>query len=206
MDVKFMKKIYLYIFICLIITGFYLFNAYKAELKKFNVQKNIQQEKIDSLTNQIYILDEELKEYKKNSQKEQDKQDKQENQEFKHIIDKELSKCIESSNALDYPNCTYEAGEKWKQEINKNLNSLKKVMSESDYRLIEEGQQLWNQSAQKDSEIINKFISSKQGIINETIGTDNITNLYKDRALFLKDIYYYYYEEDKEILKLTSSK
>ncbi len=201
-----MKKIYLYIFICLIIAGLYLFNAYKSEVKKFNVQKNIQQEEIDSLTNQIFMLDEKLKECEKNIQKEQDKQDKQENQEFKHIIDKELSKCIESSNALDYPNCAYEAGEKWKQEINKNLNSLKKVMSETDYRLIEEGQQLWNKSAQKDSEIIKKFISSKGGKINETIGTDNISNLYKERALFLKHIHYYYYEEDKEILKLTSSK
>lgn len=189
-----MKKILLCITIILILTGLSLFRAYKSQIKNFEMKISMRQTEIESLKREIFFLDKKIKSCEESNKKETVEQEP----ELKYSIDIEEKKCIETTSVLDYANCYYESGEKWKKEISKILNQLQKVMNEDEYKIIKEGQYLWNKSVKKDTEIIDEYISSKSGVIHSTIGSSIISDLYKGRYLLLKEIYYNYYEEDKD--------
>ena len=57
----------------------------------------------------------------------------------------------------------------------------------------------WNKSLYNQQDIINKFISTKEGLIHQTDGQNNIVQIKKQYALLLKSIYFNYYEENREL-------
>ncbi len=112
------------------------------------------------------------------------------------IIEQKYSQCIDNSSVINYPNCAYEYGEKWKTEIDKYYRLLKKEMSKNDFKIIEKSQEEWGNYVNTQTKVIDKFITNQDGIIYQTIGQSKISQLYKERALLLKDILHHY-EENK---------
>ncbi len=118
--------------------------------------------------------------------------------ENKHKIDIEEERCIAESDVYDYPICSHNSEKAWNNEIKKNLNLLKKVMSDDEYEYINKMNEEWEKSVNSETETINKFISNKDGIIYQTEGSDDISNLKKQYALLLNNLYYHY-KENKEL-------
>ena len=114
--------------------------------------------------------------------------------EYKHPIDIEEQKCIASSHVYDYPLCSQKAEKAWDNEIQNNLKLLKEVMTDDEYKYIETMNENWKKSVHNEIDVINRFISNKDGIINQTTGCKHISNLKKQYALLLSSIYFTYTE------------
>ena len=71
-------------------------------------------------------------------------------------------------------------------------------MTKEDFKYIKNMNETWNKSLYNQQDIINRFISNKEGLIHQTDGQNNIVQLKRQYALLLKSIYYNYYEEDRE--------
>jgi len=114
--------------------------------------------------------------------------------ELKHPIDIEEEKCIASSHVYDYPACSQKAEKAWDNEIQNNLKLLKEIMTDDEYKYIETMNENWKKSVHNEIDVINRFISDKDGIINQTTGCSHISNLKKQYALLLSSIYFTYTE------------
>ena len=119
-------------------------------------------------------------------------------EEYKHPIDIEEEQCINNSNVYDYSLCGEKAEKAWDREIQKNTELLQKVMTKEEFKYIKNMNETWNKSLYNQQDIINRFISNKEGLIHQTDGQNNIIQIKKQYALLLKSIYYNYYEEDSE--------
>lgn len=113
----------------------------------------------------------------------------------KHPIDIEEEKCIYSTHPYNYSDCAKQSSEQWKAEINKQLEYMKKTMTPNEFEVVDKSQLNWQKSFESDEKMINKFISQRQGAINETSGFSYISNINKQRALLLEQIYKNYSEE-----------
>ena len=91
-----------------------------------------------------------------------------------------------------YSDCAKKNAENWSVEIEKQLDLLRKIMNSNEYKMIAKAQADWNKLTLKDERIISEFVTNQQGQINETLGFSYITNLKKQRALFLNLIYFSY--------------
>ena len=120
--------------------------------------------------------------------------------EYKHPIDIEEEKCIASSHVYDYPLCSQKAEKAWDKEIQKNLKLLQKIMTKDEYKYIEIMNENWKKSVYNEIDVINRFISSKDGIIYQTEGSNNIAQLKKQYAILLQAVYYNYKEEKNGII------
>lgn len=67
-------------------------------------------------------------------------------------------------------------------------------MTNEEYQYIETMNENWEKSVNNEIDVINKFISDKDGIINQTTGSSHIANLKKEYALLLSSIYSTYTE------------
>lgn len=110
----------------------------------------------------------------------------------KHPIDVELDNCINTTHPYMYSDCAKKNAENWAIEIEKQLDSLKKIMNSNEYKIIAKAQADWNKLTVKDEQIISEFVTNQQGQINETLGFSYVANLKKQRALFLNLIYFSY--------------
>lgn len=117
---------------------------------------------------------------------------------IKHPIDIEEEKCLSSSDIYNYPQCTETAQKAWDKEIKKNLALLKKVMSKEEFIYIDNMNETWEKSVYRETDVINRFISSKDGIIYQTDANNQLLQIKKQYALLLQDLYYNYYKENKE--------
>lgn len=197
-----MKKLIIIFVISICITTCISFTCgyfFHKELSKPSLNKDFEIQRLNNLVsnlkNNLVEKDKKIEDLEQNIQN----NNNYGNTEYKHKIDIEEEKCIETSNTLDYPNCSYYAKEQWQKEINKYIKLLKKEMNTTDYSLININQEKWEQSLQSDTEMIEKYINSKQGLIYVTIETNTIKNIYKSRALLLGTIYNEYMET-QEIL------
>ena len=120
-------------------------------------------------------------------------------EEYKHPIDIEEEQCINNSNIYDYSLCGEKAEKAWEREIQKNTELLQKVMTKEEFKYIKSMNETWNKSLYNQQDIINKFISTKEGLIHQTDGQNNIVQIKKQYALLLKSIYFNYYEENREL-------
>ena len=120
-------------------------------------------------------------------------------EEYKHPIDIEEEQCINNSNIFDYSLCGEKAEKAWEREIQKNTELLQKVMTKEEFKYIKSMNETWNKSLYNQQDIINKFISTKEGLIHQTDGQNNIVQIKKQYALLLKSIYFNYYEENREL-------
>ena len=57
----------------------------------------------------------------------------------------------------------------------------------------------WKKSVNNEINVINRFISNKDGIIYQTEGSNNIAQLKKQYAILLQAVYFNYKEEKEEI-------
>lgn len=108
---------------------------------------------------------------------------------YEHPIDIEEKLCIQNSDIHNYTFCSEIAIKSWEKEIQKNLDLLKQVMKKEDYKYIEEMNNEWNKSAYSQINTINRFIVNKNGVIYQTEGKNNISNIKKQYAILLKNIY-----------------
>lgn len=113
---------------------------------------------------------------------------------YEHPIDIEERLCIKNSDIYHYAFCSELATKSWENEIQENLNLLKQVMTKDDYKDIEKMTNNWNKSVHSQINTINRFIVNKDGIIYQTEGKNNISNIKKQYAILLKNIYYAYTE------------
>jgi|GEM_PF-6885206 len=120
--------------------------------------------------------------------------------EIKHQIDIEEEKCIAASHVYDYPACSQKAEKAWDNEIQKNLKLLKKVMTNDEYKAVEQMNEAWKKSVHSEIDVINRFISNKDGIIYQTEGSSDIAQLKKQYALLLQSIYFHCREEKEGII------
>ena len=153
-----------------------------------SIEKNNLQIVNKDLIRQIKNLEHQISEY--NNQKEDNKEE-----EYKHPIDIELEKCVESTNPYLYSDCAIENEKAWDKEIQKQLKNLKDIMNKDEYTIIINSQNDWNKSFNSSKIAINKFISERDGTVNQTLGFSSIANLKKQRALLLEQIYYSYTNE-----------
>lgn len=117
---------------------------------------------------------------------------------IKHPIDIEEEKCIKSSHVYDYPQCSEKAEKDWNKEIQNNLKMLKEIMAKEEFIYINEMNKAWEKSVYKEMAVINRFISSKDGIIYQTDANNQIVQIKKQYALLLQNLYYNYYKENQE--------
>lgn len=107
---------------------------------------------------------------------------------YKHRIDVEEENCIKNSDVTEYIVCAEKATSAWDREINEKLLTLKKVMPADEYNKIEIMHKEWEKSVYNQIEIINRFITTKDGIIYQCEGQNNITSLKKQYAMLLTSI------------------
>ncbi len=167
----------------------------------FFVKKSVDDKTILKLTYEIRNLQSNNNNLQNKIKASEDNEKKENNQEkYKHPIDIEEERCIANSHVYNLPICEEKAEKSWDKEIQKNLKLIQKVMSNEEFDYIRKMNDSWNKSAYDQIESINRFISSKDGIIHQTDGQNNIVLIKKQYALLLKSIYYNYYEEDSELL------
>ena len=95
----------------------------------------------------------------------------------------------------DYPICSQNAEKAWDKEIQHNLYLLKEIMNDDEFQQIEIMHKNWEKSVNNEIDVINRFISDKDGIIYQTESSNDIAQLKKQYALLLKSIYFHYHEE-----------
>ncbi|MBQ9246345.1 hypothetical protein IJ182_08775 [bacterium] len=177
-----MKK-YIFLLIIVIITSV----AY------FCLGSFIQSKKTDRIIAELKVENQSIKEQIENYNMVLD--NNEDIVEAKHPIDIEEEKCIKKTHVYDYPICSQNAEKSWDEEIKNNLNLLQKIMPEDEYKSIVNMHEQWEKSVYNEIDVINRFISSKDGIIYKTEGSNDIVQLKKQYALLLKSIYSNYYEE-----------
>ena len=115
-------------------------------------------------------------------------------------IEIENQKCIENTFPYNYPNCAIQNEKNWDIEINNQLKKLEKIMKKEDYNIVMQSQEDWKKFITTNKKMINKFISNRPGIVNQTIGYATIADLKRQRAKLL-DLIYYNYKDELELKK-----
>lgn len=174
------KKIINFIIILILIIQFgaiiFLYNKFNSQIKENNNLHN----EIENITEDLKSKTEKLEELEANN----------------NNID--LDDCIKNSNPNNYPFCLMDEQEKYKKEIDTNLNLLKNSMSKEQYNIILESQNIWNKSISQDTKMIYRYIKANGGTFDETLALNEILALYATRASLLKSLYFYYSEKKKE--------
>ena len=110
-----MKKV-----IFVVLTILFLFLSF---ISGVYVQKTIDNKRMNQLNIQL------------NSNLKEENNIEPENQ-YKDQIDLEEENCISNTDIYDYPLCSQKAEKAWDNEIQKNLELLKKLMSKEDFKYI----------------------------------------------------------------------
>ncbi len=189
-------------FVIISISIFLLLSAFTMG---YFVKKHIDDKKIFYLTNEKFNLKivnndliSKIKKLEHSLSKNNSQKEDYNLEEYKHPIDIELEKCVESTHPYLYSDCAKENEKAWDKEVQKQLKNLKDIMNKDEYTVIINSQNDWNKSFNSSKIAINKFISECDGTVNQTLGFSSIANLKKQRALLLEQIYYSYTNE-KEI-------
>ena len=108
-----------------------------------------------------------------------------------HPIEQEEINCLANSTGRtsDSLSCLEKANVAWNKEIQKYLNLLKITSLNERYKLIINSQQIWEKQKESDIKIITSYISEHGGSMYRELAADDINNILKNRALFLKYIY-----------------
>ena len=106
-----------------------------------------------------------------------------------HPIDKVERDCIAKVySTYDISHCSYKAMDMWFKEIDKYLGLLKTVTSEEEYSNILKAQKDWKKY-QESEFVALSIIMNKQGTMYQNVAVGNKTNVVKERALELKELY-----------------
>ena len=106
-----------------------------------------------------------------------------------HPIDKAERDCIAKVySTYDISQCSYKAMNMWFKEIDKYLGLLKTITTEEDYTNILKAQENWKKY-QESEFVALSIIMNKQGTMFQNVAVGNKTNVVKERALELKELY-----------------
>ncbi len=119
------------------------------------------------------------------------KEEIKENIEDLHPIDAELNDCIEKCNGsvTCMSLCSNSLIKKWDDESKNYISKLKNVLSEDDYKKLLMAQENWKTYFNLESNICEKYISQKQGLIHLNYTSGIIYDMAKTRAQSLHSIY-----------------
>ena len=84
--------------------------------------------------------------------------------------------------------CSYKAMDMWFKEIDKYLGLLKTITTEEDYTNILKAQENWKKYQEAEFVALSP-IMNKQGTMFQNVAVGNKTNVVKERALELKELY-----------------
>ena len=195
-------------FVIILISIFLLLSSFALG---FYVKKHIDDKKILYLTNEKFNLKivnndliSKIKKLEHRLNKNNSQKEYYNLSEYKHPIDIELEKCVESTHPYLYSDCTIENEKAWDKEIQKQLKNLKDIMNKDEYTIIINSQNDWNKSFNSSKIAINKFISKRDGTVNQTLGFSSIADLKKQRALLLEQIYKIY-KDEIDVLKSSKN-
>lgn len=106
-----------------------------------------------------------------------------------HPIDKTERDCIAKVYSIyDISQCSYKAMAMWFKEIDKYLGLLKTITTEEDYTNILKAQENWKKYQEAEFVALSP-IMNKQGTMFQNVAVGNKTNVVKERALELKELY-----------------
>lgn len=106
-----------------------------------------------------------------------------------HPIDKAERDCIAKVySTYDISQCSYKAMDMWLKEIDKYLGLLKTITTEEDYTNILKAQENWKKYQEAEFVALSP-IMNKQGTMFQNVAVGNKTNVVKERALELKELY-----------------
>lgn len=106
-----------------------------------------------------------------------------------HPIDKTERDCITKVySTYDISQCSYKAMDMWFKEIDKYLGLLKTITTEEDYTNILKAQENWKKYQEAEFVALSP-IMNKQGTMFQNVAVGNKTNVVKERALELKELY-----------------
>ena len=106
-----------------------------------------------------------------------------------HPIDKTERDCIAKVySTYDISQCSYKAMDMWFKEIDKYLGLLKTITTEEDYTNILKAQENWKKYQEAEFVALSP-IMNKQGTMFQNVAVGNKTNVVKERALELKELY-----------------
>ncbi len=115
----------------------------------------------------------------------------------KHPIDIEEERCLKKaySNA-DMRNCTYDAMDAWFEVIEKDLATLKKILSSEKYEAIVKSQKQWKKYQEEEFETNNLVVLNKGGTFYHVVSVGDKAHIVKERALLLNSYVNLYSEQD----------
>ncbi len=106
-----------------------------------------------------------------------------------HPIDKAERDCIAKVySTYDISQCSYKAMNMWFKEIDKYLGLLKTITTEEDYTNILKAQENWKKYQEAEFVALS-IIMNKQSTMFQNVAVGNKTNVVKERALELKELY-----------------
>ena len=176
-----MKKIVI-TFAIIFITVVGIESVFLTKLYRENQRSNIH---LSEMQEKLKIKEKEIQDINNEKEAEQ-------TNEKKYDIDIELEKCIEKDySTMGMNNCIYKATEKWEKEIEKNSNSLRKILKKDQIILFSEAQKSWEEYYKKEHDFIFKTIFNVQGTIHTNFASSEFYEITKQRALNIEGYKYY---------------
>lgn len=119
------------------------------------------------------------------------------NNKIEHPIDIELGKCIEKdSTNSGMINCGYIAIDGWNNEINKNLDNLKSILTPEQFAIVKDSQDKWEEYKNKELVTLKKLVFEHDGRYHQVAYVAEHIGLLKERATLLRYYEDLYYEAD----------
>lgn len=141
-----------------------------------------QNKRLESLESSLYKKDDIIKELRQEVDKSNNSIPKI------HPIDKAEIDCIsKTGNTYEINRCSQTAQQSWEKDIQETTDELKKILSPEDYKKLQISQTIWENSKNKDYELIDAVISYKLGTMYLNIREGWRTEILKRRALILKE-------------------
>lgn len=108
-----------------------------------------------------------------------------------HPIDQELNTCLDKAiNEHESQACFMIAYEKWDQELNVYFKKYLGELNEENKESLREAQRNWIKFRDSEFNLIDRhYLTELEGTMWRSISISERTNLVKDRALKLKELY-----------------
>ena len=110
----------------------------------------------------------------------------------KHPIDIEEERCLKIADTsnIGMGNCVLEATDAWFKEIDKNLMTLKQLLSSDKYEKIVKSQKNWEIYIKSEFDVNENIIYNKTGTIYYAISAAQKKEIIKERAMLLHSYIY----------------
>ncbi len=178
---KHINTIIIIILSVLSLTGFALAVKYANEIKVLN-------HKVSHLNTKISDMRYANREQSKDDTSAKAKADK---------IDAEIQKCMQACGytTVCMSECVYKAGDKWTQEIDRNIKLLENMMNTEQTELLRNSQKEWNEYKDAQQKLNDKTIGAKDGTMYRNILSGEQVDIIEKRAKELQNLYSIFSEQ-----------